>query len=287
MRIFVAGASGVLGRGFVPLALAAGHEVVGMTRSERGVRALRTLGATPVVADALDAGAVREGVGWAAPEVVVNLLTDLGAGTSASNARLRVEGSRNLVDAARSVGVERIVTESISWVYRPGTTPAVESDPLDVDADGPRRATVRAVQAMEETARAIPAAVALRFGQLYGPGTWYAADGRFAALARAGELPASETVTSFVHVDDAARATLAALGWPAGVVNVVDDEPAPGTDWVPAFARAVGGPTPPRVPSADPGRPVDNGRARAAGWTPLHPTWRSGFAVSATGDRVR
>jgi nucleoside-diphosphate-sugar epimerase len=140
------------------------------------------------------------------------------------------------------------------------------------------------VISMEDSARRLGDAVLLRNGILYGPGTWYSPGGQVAAAARAGTLPADGDVTSFVHVDDAARAAVAALGWPAGTVNVVDDEPAAGSAWVPVFCAAVGAP----VPSANPGRPhpwargAVNGRARDLGWTPTFTSWRDGFAAEAT-----
>lgn len=277
MRIFVAGASGVLGRAFVRRAVADGHHVVGMTRSARGSDTLRALGATPVVADALDAGGLAAALATARPDTVIDLLTDLAAGDSASNARLRVDGTRHLVDAAHAAGVERIVAESISWVYAPGATPAGEDDPLDLDAAEPRLTTIRGVEALERAVRELPRSSVLRFGQLYGEGTWYARDGRFADAARAGDLPATGTVVSFIHVDDAARAALDALAWPAGTWNIVDDEPAAGTEWAPVFAAAVGAPTPQPAGSADAGRPVSNAGARAHGLALRYPSWRDGF----------
>ncbi|MCS5498858.1 NAD-dependent epimerase/dehydratase family protein [Cnuibacter physcomitrellae] len=277
MRIFVAGASGVLGRALIPLALAEGHEVIGMTRSDRGADAVRALGATPVIADAFDADLVASAVASSSPDAIIDLLTDLATGDSGDNAHLRIHGTRHLVDAAREAGVETMVAESISWIHPSGSDPADEGTPLDLDAAEPRRTTVRAVAALERTVAEIAHAVVLRLGQLYGEGTWYARDGRYADAARAGSLPATETVVSFVHVDDAARAALDALRWPAGVWHIVDDEPAAGTAWVPVFAEAVGAPRPERSESGDIGRPVSNGRARANGLMLRYPSWREGF----------
>ncbi|RKR75952.1 NAD-dependent epimerase/dehydratase family protein [Frondihabitans australicus] len=274
MRIFVAGASGVLGCAFLPLALAAGHEVVGMARSSQGAATIEALGGTPVVADAFDREAVTAAVVESRPDVVVNLLTDLGSGTSASNARIRVEAGATLVEAAQAAGSDRVIAESISWVHPPSPETADESTPLDVDSGEPRRTTILAVESLESATLAGPNGVVLRFGQLYGPGTWYARDGRFAELARAGGLPATETVTSFVHAEDAAAAVLLALDWPAGVYDVVDDEPAAGTEWGPVFARAVGAPDPAPSTSGDLGRPVSNAAARALGWAPARRSWR-------------
>lgn len=277
MKIFVAGASGVLGRAFTRIALDDGHELVGMTRSARGADIVASQGAEPVVADAFDANAVARVIARARPDAVVHLLTDLADGDPASNSRLRVTGTRNLVDAALAAGVQRMVVESISWVYPSGTRPATEGDALDIDAPEPRQTTIRGVTALEEAAREMSVGVVLRFGQLYGPGTWFARDGRTADAARAGALPATETVASFVHVADAAAVALQALTWPAGTWNVVDDEPAPGTAWVPVFARALGAPAPAQVTTGDIGRPVTNARLRESGVRLLHPSWRDGL----------
>ncbi|WP_314149905.1 NAD(P)-dependent oxidoreductase [uncultured Leifsonia sp.] len=277
MKIFVAGASGVLGRAFTRRALADGHDLVGMTRSARGADVVAAAGAHPVVADAFDADAVAVAVAQARPDAVVHLLTDLAGGDRTANSRLREAGTRNLVDAALAAGVQRMVAESISWVYPSGTRPATEDDALDVEAPEPRRTTIRGVAALEGAVRELPVGVVLRFGQLYGPGTWFARNGSTADAARDGALPATETVASFVHVEDAAAVALQAVDWPAGTWNIVDDEPAPGTAWVPVFARVLGAPEPAAVTSGDIGRPVSNARLREAGVRLLHPSWRDGL----------
>lgn len=278
MHVFVAGGSGVLARSVVPLLLGAGHEVTVTSRSAEKARLLERPGLTATVLNALDRDGTAAAVARAEPDAVLHLMTDLGTGDSASNARLRSVGTRNLVDAALGAEVERIVAQSISWIYPSGPEQATEGDSLDLDAAEPRRTTITAVRALEDAVQEVGVGVVLRFGQLYGPGTWYAADGRFGEAARAGLLPATETVTSFVHVEDAAAAVVAALGWTAGVLNVVDDEPAPGTAWVPVFAAAVGGTAPPEEHAGDPGRPISNHRVRELGFTSRWSTWRTGFA---------
>lgn len=269
----------MLGRAFIPLAVAAGHHVTGTTRSARGAETIQRLGAEPVIANALDRDALARTMSAAKPDIVVDLLTDLGSGNSATNARLRIEGTRNLVDAATGAGVKRMIAESISWVYPSGDTVADENDPLDLSAPEPRLSTINGVAALEAAVHEMESGVVLRFGQLYGDGTWYAQDGAFADAARAGKLEATETVTSFIHVDDAARAIFAALDWPAGTWNIVDDEPAAGTEWAPVFADRVGAPAPKTVASGDVGRPVSNARARGRGFDLRRPSWRAGFAT--------
>jgi nucleoside-diphosphate-sugar epimerase len=155
----------------------------------------------------------------AAPDAVLHQLTDLSARDSAANARLRAEGTRNLVDAVLAAGVRRLVAQSISWVYRPGPEPADESEPLDSEAPEPRRSLVEGVRALETASGEVETCVVVRYGRFYGPGTWYAPDGAIADQVRRGELVADESVYSFIHVDDAARAALLALSWPPGTYN--------------------------------------------------------------------
>jgi nucleoside-diphosphate-sugar epimerase len=257
-HVLVAGATGVVGRRVVPLLLGAGHQVTALVRGPRELPP----GVGSVTADVLDADAVRAAVAAAAPDVVMHQLTDLGARDLAANSRMRILGTRNLVDAALAAGVRRIVAQSIAWAYGPGERPAREDEPLDVDAAPPRDATIAGVVALESAAAELPDAVVLRYGTLYGPGTWYT-DG-----AMAGSLVADDTVTSFLHVDDAAAAAVAALDWPSGPVNVCD-EPLAASVWVPAFCRAVGAPPPPTA-TGRPGwaRGADPTHARDLGWRP-------------------
>jgi nucleoside-diphosphate-sugar epimerase len=283
MRIFVAGATGVVGRRVVPLLLADGHDVIGLARSAGSAERIRGSGAEAVLGDAMDAAAVRAAVLAARPDVVMHQLTDLAGGDFAGNSALRVHATRHLADAAQAAGVRRFVAQSIAWAYAPGEEPAGEDVPLDVAADGSRRTAVDGIAALEgETMRA-PEWVVLRYGLLYGPDTWYWTDGAMAAAARAGGLAANGDVASFVHVDDAAVAAVQALAWPNGAVNVCDDEPAPGTEWVPAFCRAAGA----DAPSESDGRAAyargaDNAYARHdLGWKPRWTTWRDGFAAMA------
>ncbi|MFF8837087.1 NAD-dependent epimerase/dehydratase family protein [Streptomyces sp. NPDC015130] len=273
MRVLVAGATGAVGRQLVPRLAAAGHEVVGISR--RGPR--------PV--DVLDAGAVRRAVAEAAPDAVVHQLTDLGGADGAANDRVRVEGTRNLVDAALAAGVGRIVAQSISWAYAPGDAPADESVPLDGTEEPPRARIVAGVRALESVVSELPEAVVLRYGILYGPGTWYAPGGAVAAALAGdpgarflGSTAADASVSSFVHVGDAADAAVRALSWPSGAYNVVDDEPAAGHDWLPVLAGALGVPAPERTTGRTPwARGAVNARARALGWAPVRPSWRTGF----------
>lgn len=284
MRIFVAGATGVVGRRMVPMLLAAGHQVTALTRSTAGAERVRAWGAEPVLGDALNAAEVHAAVLGARPDVVVHQLTDLAVRDTAANSVLRVQGTRHLADAAEVAGVRRSVAQSIAWAYAPGDLPAGEDVPLDLDAPEPRRTSVAGVAALEEQTARAPEWVVLRYGLLYGPGTWYWGDAAMADAARGGTLAATGDVASFVHVDDAAAAAVLAMEWPSGAVNVCDDEPAAGTAWVPVFCRAVGAGGPPvRDERAGFARGADNSHARnALGWRPRWSTWRDGFAAMTT-----
>lgn len=286
MRVFVAGATGAVGRLLVPLLLKAGHEVTGTSRSQAGAEQLRCRGAAAVQVDAFDADGLRRAVAEAAPDAVIHQLTDLADADGAANGRLRRGGTRHLVDAAKAAGAGRIVAQSISWSYAPGDGPADESVPLDDGAAQPRARMVAAIRTLEETAAEMETAVLLRYGILYGPGTWYAPGGAVAAALAGdpaarflGSREANDAVSSFLHVADAAQAAVAALAWPGGPVNVVDDEPAQAREWLPVLAKALGVPAPtPTAGRQGWERGAVNTLARARGWRPEQTTWRTGFA---------
>ncbi len=262
MRVFLAGATGVIGRRLLPLLIAEGHEVTGLARSQQRAEQLRAAGAQAEPADALDAPALRAAVARARPEAVVNQLTALPKRIDPRhierdfelNDRLRSEASRTLAEAAREAGA-RLVAQSIAFMYAPGPPGTLhgEADPLVHDAPASFARTAGAVEALEQATLGAGGTV-LRYGYFYGPGTAIAQDGSIVTDLRRRRMPivgSGQGVWSFVHVEDAARATLAALApdAPSGVFNVVDDEPAPVAQWLPALARAVGAPRPWRVPA--------------------------------------
>jgi nucleoside-diphosphate-sugar epimerase len=269
MKIFVAGATGVIGRRLVPLLRDAGHDVVGTSRRP---------GAADIELDVFDRDEVMRAVAEAEPDVVMHQLTDLSAADLGANARIRREGTRNLVDAARSAGVGRMVAQSIAWAYGAGDGPAIESDPLRLPS----------IRDHEAACAEVGDCVVLRYGLLYGPGTWYAPGGRVAEQLRAGELHADEGISSFVHVRDAATAALLALEWPSGPVNVVDDDPAPGYEWLPELADALGEPAPSRrIGANQAARGASNTLARVRCWVPEFPSWRAGFGSQLREPAVR
>lgn len=304
MRIFLAGAAGAVGRRLVPMLVAAGHEVVGTTRSAARVPEVAALGAEPVVLDALDAAAVRDAVAAAAPEVLVHQLTALSGPidlrhferTFAATNRLRTEGTDNLLAAARAAGVRLVVAQSFAgWpADRTGGPVATEDAPFDPDPAAPQ--TLAAIRHLETAVAAYPGIV-LRYGGFYGPGTSLAGDGgEVGALLRKRAFPlvgGGTGVWSFCHVTDAASATVVAIGrGTPGTYAVCDDEPAPVAEWLPVLAARLGAPRPLRVPAwlvrpllgaqgtlmMTASRGASNAKAkRELGWTPAYPSWREGF----------
>ncbi len=238
MHVMIAGATGAVGRLIVPQLLDAGHKVTGTSRTPAGVERVKGQGASAVQVDALDKDGLFDAVTTAAPDVVIHQLTDLSAADGEATNRLRRVGTRNLVDAAKSAGVRRIIAQSISWAYAPGDTPANETVPLDVGAEEPRGGMVEGIRVLEDTAAELDTAVLLRCGILYGPGTWYAPGGA-AAAALAGDpdapflgyLEADSSVTSFLHVADAA-------GLPSPLSTGL---PARSTSWTTSRRRGASG----------------------------------------------
>ncbi len=316
MKVFLAGATGVLGRALVPQLVARGHEVVGMTRSASKQDLVRSLGARPVVADALDPDAVAQAVACAEPEVIVHQLTALSGPMSVRDARhperfsgaimtnrLRMEGTDHLLAAGRAVGARRFVAQSFGafrWA-RTGGPVLTEADPLDPNPPTPLRLVVEGLLYLERAVTSIEwgEGLALRYGGFYGPGTSIslAADAQMAAPIRKRRFPIigdGGGVFSQIHIDDAAAATALAVehGRP-GIYNVVDDEPAPVREWLPVLARALDAKPPRRIPRwlgrvaageaatlmMTEGRGASNEKAkRELGWQPRYPSWRQGFA---------
>jgi nucleoside-diphosphate-sugar epimerase len=311
MRIFIAGATGVVGQRLVPLLVRQGHEVAGTTRTPDKADQLRSAGATPVVLDLLDRQAVLRAVAQAAPEVIVHEATALSAALDlrhfdesfAATNRLRTEGTDHLLAAAAASGVRRVVVQSYAgWTYpRTGAAVKTEAEPLDDHPAKNSAETLAALKYLERVTTAAPIeGVVLRYGGLYGPGNTLGRDngrdGESLAMVRKGRFPVvggGQGIWSFLHIDDAASATVLAVeGGPQGILNIVDDEPAPVRSWLPYLAEAVGGRRPMSLPAwlarpllGEHGvnmmtrvRGASNAKARAElGWVPRYTTWREGF----------
>jgi nucleoside-diphosphate-sugar epimerase len=309
MRVFVAGATGAIGKQLVPRLVAAGHEVHGMTRSASNEAVLEELGAVPVVADALDPHRVAEAVGAAGPDVIVHQLTAIGAVDTrhmerdfALTNRLRTEGTDHLLAAGKAVGVRRFVAQSNAIVYgRTGAAVQTEEGAFDPSPASAMRANQEAIRHLETAVLGAEwtEGIALRYGWFYGPGTGIAPGGEVPELIRRRKFPLvgdGGAVWSFIHVADAAEATVAAIEHGRrGVYNVVDDDPAPVAEWLPTLAEQLGAKKPMRVPrlvgrlfAGEAGvvmmtelRGASNAKAkRELAWRPAHPSWRQGLAAA-------
>jgi nucleoside-diphosphate-sugar epimerase len=301
MRVLVVGATGSVGRQLVPQLVAAGHRVAGTTRSPVKVGGLRAAGAEPMVVDGLDAAAVGEAVATAEPEVIVYEATAIPPKLSfrrfdetfGPTSKLRTVGLDHLLAAAAAQGVPRFIAQSYAgWPNaRTGGPVKTEDDPFDPDPPAAMRATVNAIRYLEDKVTAA-GGIALRYGNLYGPGS----SEIFTRMLQRRQVPVvgdGGGVWSFLHVTDAATAAVAALtaGTP-GVYNIVDDDPARVSEWLPVMARGAGAKPPLHVPAwvgklavGEAGlsmmtqiRGCSNAKAKAGlGWQPVWPTWREGF----------
>lgn len=308
MRIFVAGGSGAVGRRLIPLLLEHGHEVSATTRTAAKASQLGAAGAKPLVLDALDRDQVLAAVDQAQPEVIIHQLTAIAGEPDlrrfddffeATN-QLRTRGTDNLVAAAQRSGVRRIVAQSYAgWPYaRTGGPVKTESDPLDPNPAGNAVRTLAAIRHVERvttTADGVEGVV-LRYGGFYGPGNGIGRGGAVLEMVRRRRLPivgGGAGIWSFLHIDDAASAAVAAAeGGPQGIYNIVDDEPAAVRDWLPYLAEVTGAKPPLRVPAwlvrpmlgehatlmMTDVRGASNAKARAdLGWAPTWSSWRAGF----------
>jgi 2-alkyl-3-oxoalkanoate reductase len=317
MRIFLAGASGAIGKSLVPLLVQRGHQVFGTTRSPGKTHELRRAGAEPVILDALDGPAVLRAVDSAHPEVVVHEMTALSGmriprnfdKALAMTNRLRTEGTDHLLAAARAAGAQRFVAQSFTgWPNaRTGGPVKTEEDPLDAHPPQSMARTLEAIRRLERTVTEASGmtGIALRYGALYGPGTSIAPGGYVLESVRKRRFPiigGGTGVWSFLHIDDAAMATVLAIeGGEAGIYNIVDDEPAEVRVWLPELAQANGAPRPFYLPAwigrlaiGDAGlslmtavRGSSNGKAkRVLKWQLKYPVWREGFRLGLVAGPV-
>ncbi len=315
--MLVAGATGVVGRRLVPLLTRRGHQVVGTTRSTGRTGLIRELGAEPVVVDPLDRTAVLRVIDSVRPDVIVHELTALASMRSlkrfdldfAVTNQLRTVGVDNLLEAARASGAVRLVAQSFTgWPnVREGSRVKTEEDPLDAHPPASMRRTLEAIRHVE---RVVPEAggiegIVLRYGSFYGPGTAIAPRGEIVEAVRRRQFPvvgSGAGVWSFVHVDDVAVATAIAMeGGPSGIYNIVDDEPAEVSTWLPELARVIGAKPPRHVPAwlgrlvigeagvvmMTESRGSSNAKARRVfNWRPKYSSWREGFRQELAGNAL-
>lgn len=307
MRIFIAGASGAIGRFLVPMLVREGHEVVGLTRAADRAQQIERMGAKAVVGDVYDQAGLAGLATKAKPEVVIHQLTAFGAKDRdplAETIRLRIDGTRSLVAAAQIAGAKRFIAQSISFVCSPaGEGLTDEETPLYLDAPPAIRPLAEAVASLErQTVNAAGmTGIVLRYGWFYGPGTNYDPEGAIPQAIRKGRMPvvgAGAGTYSFISLPDAASATLKVLRQgERGIYNIVDDAPARQSEWLPYAAKLLDAPAPGRLdePLArqklgdmlvyimNEQRGASNAKAkRELGWAPRHPSWRAGFEALYT-----
>lgn len=258
MKIFVAGASGAIGKPLISRLVAEGHDVMGLTQSAAGAARLREQGAEAIMANALEAEAIDNAIQTARPEIVIDQLTSLPKNpadmptSSARDSKLRLEGGGNLLRAAQKHGARRYIQQSSAFFLTADHGLADEHSPFAIHATSrvAEFATVYTELERRLTAATAIEAAILRFGFFYGPGTWYAPDGGYAEIVRKRQYPIvgqGTAVWSWIHIDDAVEATVAALSLPPGIYNIVDDDPSAVKVWLPAFAASVGAPPPATV----------------------------------------
>lgn len=265
MKVLVAGATGAIGRPLISALVASRRDVIGITTTERGAQILRNSGAEAFVVNALDRGAIETLFRKIRPEAVIDELTSLPkrytpedmAAAAPGDRELRLAGGRNVQDAAVAAGAKRYIVQSTGFFYAPGAGLATEAEPLASDASPGIAGSVRAYMQIEDRVLNAPGltGIAMRYGFFYGPGTYQdPATGSVSQQVREQQYPvigSGQGVFSFVHVQDAAAATVAALEAEPGVYNVVDDDPSAMSTWLPAFARFLGAPAPPKITEAD------------------------------------
>jgi len=302
MKIFIAGASGTIGHALIPQLVKAGYGVTALSRTPQKLQALQQMGATPVLGDVFDRPHLNQLIADAAPNVVIHQLTSLGPQAQdpfTETNRLRTEGTANLIDAAQRAQVQRFIAQSVAFLsHSPEGELAHEATPLYLDAPPPLTSVVEAVANLEQQVLSLTGmtGVVLRYGHFYGPGTYYANDGAIAIAVRQGQYPIVDQGTgtcSFVHLEDAATATVQAITQgTSGIYTIVDDQPVQLRQWLSAYGRLLQAPDPPVI-SAEMARtqldPVSlyfamqqqgavNQKARQIlGWQPRYANWHAGF----------
>ncbi|HCZ0433106.1 TPA: NAD(P)-dependent oxidoreductase [Staphylococcus aureus] len=274
-KIFVTGATGLIGIKLVQRLKEEGHEVAGFTTSENGQQKLAAVNVKAYIGDILNADTIDQALADFKPEIIINQITDLKNVDMAANTKVRIEGSKNLIDAAKKHDVKKVIAQSIAFMYEPGEGLAYEKTALDFNSTGDRKVTVDGVVGLEEETARMDEYVVLR---LYGPGTWYGKDGMIYNQFMDGQVTLSDGVTSFVHLDDAVETSIQAIHFENGIYNVADDAPVKGSEFAEWYKEQLGVEPNIDIQPAQPfERGVSNEKFKAQGGTLIYKTWKDGM----------
>lgn len=277
-KIFVTGATGLIGTKLTKRLIEEGYEVAGLTTSEKGKEKLDNAGVKAYIGNILEYDTIEKSIGDFKPDIIMNEITDLKQVDMSANTKVRIEGTRNLVEAAIKHDVPHIQSQSIAFVYEAGDTLATEETSLDYDASGDRKIIVDGVEGLEKESARLNKHVILRYGLLYGPGTWYGKDGMIYNQFINGEVTMTDGVQSFIHIDDAVETAIQALNFESGIYNVADDEPVKGDDWAKWYANELNvTPTLNIEPAAPFERGVTNKKFKDQGGKLIYTTWKDGM----------
>ncbi|MCJ0939957.1 NAD-dependent epimerase/dehydratase family protein [Mammaliicoccus sciuri] len=277
-KIFVTGATGLIGTKLTKRLIEEGYEVAGLTTSEKGKEKLDNAGVKAYIGNILEYDTIEKSIGDFKPDIIMNEITDLKQVDMSANTKVRIEGTKNLVEAAIKHDVPHIQSQSIAFVYEAGDTLATEETSLDYDASSDRKITVDGVEGLEKESARLNKHVILRYGLLYGPGTWYGKDGMIYNQFINGEVTMTDGVQSFIHIDDAVETAIQALNFESGIYNVADDEPVKGDDWAKWYANELNvSPTLNIEPAAPFERGVTNKKFKDQGGKLIYTTWKDGM----------
>ncbi|ATH61861.1 NAD-dependent epimerase/dehydratase family protein [Staphylococcus pasteuri] len=277
-KIFVTGATGLIGTKLTKRLIEEGHDVAGFTTSENGKEKLESSNVKAYIGDILKYDTIDSAIADFRPEIIINQITDLKNVDMSANTKVRVEGSKNLIDAAQKYDVKKVIAQSIGFVYEAGEGLATEETSLDLDSTGDRKITVDGVIGLEEETSRMDEYVVLRFGWLYGPGTWYGKDGMIYNQFIDGKVTLSDGVTSFVHLDDAVETSIQALNFDNGIYNVADDEPVKGSDFAEWYKQQLNVDPEIDIQPAQPfERGITNDKFKAQGGKLIYSTWKDGM----------
>lgn len=269
-KIFVTGATGLIGIKLVQRLKEEGHEVAGFTTSENGQQKLAAVNVKAYIGDILKADTIDQALADFKPEIIINQITDLKNVDMAANTKVRIEGSKNLIDAAKKHNVKQVIAQSIAFMYEPGEGLASETTALDFNSTGDRKVTVDGVVGLEEETARMDEYVVLRFGWLYGPGTWYGKDGMIYNQFMDGQVALSD--------DDAVETSIQAIHFENGIYNVADDAPVKGSEFAEWYKEQLGVEPNIDIQPAQPfERGVSNEKFKAQGGTLIYKTWKDGM----------